>query len=127
MTGFEPATSRSTIWCSNQLSYTHRVEPKTGLTERPELSLSYTLRPNPSTVGLRDSDRIRLDLSEFRACWTPTLPWTRSVPQSTCSAPMGVKTTTLHPEMSISSISGQLYFCLPEDLRHEDSGKAAQG
>src|SRR3954468_11871639 len=26
MTGLEPATPRSTIWCSNQLSYTHRLK-----------------------------------------------------------------------------------------------------
>ena len=26
MTGFEPATPRATIWCSNQLSHTHRIK-----------------------------------------------------------------------------------------------------
>ena len=64
MTGFEPATSGSTIRRSNQLSYTHRKGAQSGHLSKPARMVA-TVFPRPSRFGLRQAFLSRIPLIEW--------------------------------------------------------------
>ena len=73
MTGLEPATPRSTVWCSNRLSYTHHT-PKFNwpgdLSAFPKL---FCVKNYPAELGLCQDDRPRKkpNLSEGKSNFRP--------------------------------------------------------